>query len=115
MKIRFECKISKMVISSANERSIEITLLNEITICGMKRYIAYSDNKKNQVVLIELPKILIENATDYFDFISMHSREVFIIIAEKTAKETGNENKEPCQARINGECYKIESVELVYG
>lgn len=111
MKIRFECKISKMSISSTSERSIEITLLNEITICGMKRYIAYSDNKKNQVVLIELPKILIKNATDYFDFISMHSREVFIITAEKT----GNDNNEQCKTTINGENYKIKSVELIYG
>ena len=86
MRIQIKCRISGLKINNARGKSIDVSICDELRVCNTVGGWGV-DIGSQQPVFFPSKKLTIENANLFFDFISAHARETFLITIEKMTKK----------------------------
>lgn len=123
MKIKIKCRINSLKINDT--KSVGVKICDELQLCNSIKPFGLNicNNQPYTFKSKNLSKNLtIEKADKFFDFISAHSRETFIITIKKKNKtkkknnETSSTNEtEPATIKLDGVVYKVVGIELIYG
>lgn len=122
MEIKIKCRINSMKINGKN-KSVGVTVCDEMNFNNSVWTLGLNvDN--NQPCSFKSKNSTIEKANDFFDFISAHSRETFIITIEEKNEEvdideknktTKKNKKTSATIKLDGVVYKVVGIELIYG
>lgn len=109
MKIKIKCRINSMKISdNKDNKSVGVTVCDELNFCNLDMPFGLNV-ENNQPYAFKSKNLTIEKTDKFFDFISAHSKETFIITIEKK-KEDGL-----ATIKLDGVDCKVVEVELIYG
>lgn len=114
MSIKIKCRINSMKIrDNKDNKSVGVTVCDELNFNNSVWTLGLNiDN--NQPCSFKSKNSTIEKADDFFDFISAHSKETFVIAIEKK-KETSSNNKTEPTIKLDDVVYKVVEIELIYG
>lgn len=119
MTIKLKCKIKSMRVEKQGKYIVEIHGVDNVTVCN-KQYCAVVDKNSNNVFLRQSP-IKANTKETIFNFISVHSRDTFIMELEEITNHGNSDNKSDnkgisdLEVSYDGTYYTIESAEVTYG
>lgn len=107
MEIKIKCRINSMKINGEN-KSVGVTVCDELNFCNLDMPVGLNIGN-NQPYTFKSKNLTIEKADDFFDFISAHSKETFIITID------GKKEDNLATIKLDGVDCKVVEVELIYG
>lgn len=107
MKIEIKCRINSMKING-NNKSVGVTVCDELNFCNLDMAVGLNIGNNQPYTFIS-KNLTIEKAEDFFDFISAHSKETFIITID------GKKEDNLATIELDGVVYKVVGIELIYG
>lgn len=107
MKIKIKCRINSMKING-KDKSVGVTVCDELNFCNLDMPVGLKIDEK-QLCFLNSKKLTKEINDDFFNFISAHSRETFIITIE------GKEEDDSAIIKLDDVDCKVVEVELIYG
>lgn len=131
MRIQIKCRVSSLKINSAQRKSIDVNICDELRVCNTVG--AWGMNLQcNQPFFFSSKRLTIENAEGFFDFMSVHDRETFLITLEKPKKSQSSDvptvkiekqyskvskgsNENVTENKVKFDDYEVVEVELIYG
>lgn len=129
MRIQIKCRVSGLKINNAQRKSIDVNICDELRVCNTVGGFGVNVDSR-QPIFFPSKKLTIENAVDFFDFISAHAKETFIITLEDNKPTNGiqiikveNQNGAESESKkineteilVKYDVYEVVEVELIYG
>lgn len=130
MRIQIKCRVSGLKINNAQEKSIDVNICDELRVCNTIGGWGV-DVGSQQPVFFPSQKLTIKNAKVFFDFISAHAKETFIITLEQindksnglsdvnngdlNAAKSEPESIKGATVIAKNDVYRVVEVELIYG
>lgn len=118
MKIQIKCRVNNLKINDA--KSVGIAICDELQVCNLVG--AWGLNlDKREPILLDSKNLTIEKADKFFDFISAHVRDTFLITIETEPEENKESKNEEVSKgelaiiKVREIVYHVVEVELIYG
>lgn len=118
MKIQIKCRVRNLKISDA--KSIGITICDELQVCNSVGAWGVNLDTK-EPIFFDSKNLTIEKGDKFFDFISAHVRDTFLITIETEPEEKKkSKNEEVSEGewaiiKVRETVYQVVEVELIYG